>query len=189
MDLSKTPTEVTTIAGSTTGVSGKPAAVGTAEDALATKFNGPTALALSTDEKTLYVADTGNHCIRAIDVSAAAAGKVRVVAGTLAADNKDGLGVAASFSSPCAVACDKATLWVGEQGTPRIRAVDLATGKVTTALGLDKAGKAEGDKTKAAFTKVTGLGVLLNDSGSATTVFAYDAGDTANGPRLISIKP
>jgi sugar lactone lactonase YvrE len=189
LDLSKTPSEVTTIAGSATGASGKPADVGTAEDALATKFNAPSALALSTDEKTLYVADTGNHCIRAIDVAAAAAGKVRVVAGTLAPDNKDGTGTGASFISPCALAADKTTLFVGEQGTPRIRVVDMATSRVTTALGLATAGKVEGDKTKAAFTKVTGLGALLDDSGKLTTLYAYDAGDTTNGPRLLSIKP
>ncbi|MDB5098406.1 MAG: hypothetical protein JWM80_2827 [Cyanobacteria bacterium RYN_339] len=187
LDLGKTPTEVTTIAGSATGASGKPAAVGTAEDLLATKFNNPTGLAISTDEKTLFVADTGNHCIRAIDL--AAGGKVRVVAGTLTADNKDGLGTAASFSSPCALALDKSRLWVGEQGNARVRAVDITTGKVTTALGLTTTGKIEGDKTKAAFTKVTGLGTLLDGSGVATTLFAFDAGDTTNGPRLLSIKP
>jgi len=113
---------------------------------------------------------------------------VRVVAGTLSADNKDGVGAAASFNAPCALALDKSTLWVGEQGTPRVRCIDQATGKVTTALGLATAGKVEGDKSKAAFTKVTGLGTLLDSGGALTTLFAYDAGDTTNGPRLLSIK-
>jgi hypothetical protein len=126
--------------------------------------------------------------IRAIDVTdPGVAGKVRVVAGTLMADNRDGMGTAASFSSPCALARDKSTLWVGEQGNARIRAIDLATGKVTTALGKTSTGKAVGDKDAALFTKITGLGALLNESGVMTKLFAYDAGDTSNGARLLTI--
>ncbi len=44
-----------------------------------TAFHGPRGLALSEDEKQLYVADTENHCIRVIDLGS---GNTRTLAGT-----------------------------------------------------------------------------------------------------------
>jgi sugar lactone lactonase YvrE len=186
LDLSKNPCEVTTIAGAG-GQKGKPADLKASEDATAARFDTPCALALSTDEKTLYVADTGNHLLRAIDLTNK---KVTVLAGSGSAEGRDATGTAATFNRPSALAVDKSNLYVGEEGTPRLRVVSLTSaGAVTTALGLPGTGKEVGDKTKATFTKIMGLCVELDGNGNAKMIYAYDAGDATNGPRLVSIKP
>jgi hypothetical protein len=67
------------------------------------QFNHPTGLALSADEKTLYVCDTFNSRVRAIDTASTI---TRTVAGSGIAndDDEEGIGTAASLCHPSA--CD-----------------------------------------------------------------------------------
>jgi sugar lactone lactonase YvrE len=190
VDVSVSPAIVSSLAG-TSGVSGSQTAA--TEAAGTTKFDTPEAIALSVDGKTLYVADTNNNVVRAIDVSGATAGNVTILAGTGTLGATDGPTGTATFSKPCALALDATHLYVGEQLTPRLRVIDLTTGTVTTALGTLATGQVVGDKSKAQFIAIKGLATSLDASNKAVSIFAYDTGDmtagSAKGARLLQITP
>lgn len=73
---------------------------------------------------TLYVADTGNNCIRSV---ALASGQTRTVAGSQAKGLRDGPGLSASFTRPMSVAVnsDDSMLFVADTGNAQLRAVAL----------------------------------------------------------------
>jgi DNA-binding beta-propeller fold protein YncE/endonuclease/exonuclease/phosphatase family metal-dependent hydrolase len=120
--------EVSTLAG-TLGTAGH--ANGPGPAAL---FREPLGLALSHDAQTLYVADTGNHAIRAIDLATV---EVTTPAGTPGfAGWGDGAGAASRFNLPAALAASAATLYVADAGNHAIRAIDLATNSVTRLAGI-----------------------------------------------------
>ena len=73
----------------------------------AAQFNGPTGLALS--GTTLYVADSKNHRIRAVDITS---GTVRDIAGNGKNKSKNGIGTAAQFEFPFGIAVRGSTLYV-----------------------------------------------------------------------------
>ena len=96
------------------------------------RFNKPRGLALiGTD---LYVADTGNHCIRKVT----AAGVVSLVAGLSGtAGHAQGTGNVARFNFPSSIWTDGTTLYVGDYSS--IRKVSTA-GVVTAWIGGANAG-------------------------------------------------
>jgi phosphatidylserine/phosphatidylglycerophosphate/cardiolipin synthase-like enzyme len=104
------------------------------------EFNRPRALALH--GSTIYIADTGNHSIRHITgfdtTNIATALKsdlnVRTLAGITRAGDADGTGAAARFNSPSGLAFDTGAnrLLVADTRNKRLRAVDPASGAVTT---------------------------------------------------------
>ncbi len=110
---------------------------------LAARFNGPAGGALSADGSTLYVADTFNSVLRRVDL---ATGQVTTVAGRpFVQATADGVGSAARFATPRAVAMapDGASLYVADG--PTIRRVGLADYAVTTVAGTPgQAGYADG---------------------------------------------
>lgn len=182
--------QVTLVAGSPNNAA-KPSVRG--EPPLATHFNQPSALCLGVDpaNPTLYVADTANHMIRAIDLTGGKVGNVTIVAGTGDAGNNDGPVATATFNQPCALAADKTHLYVGEFGTPRIRMIDLKSGTVSTVLGMSTAGNGTGDQTKASFGAVTGLVAALDSNSALATLYAFDAGpgDGVSGGRILAVTP
>lgn len=95
------------------------------------RFEAPSGLALGADG-TLYVADTGNHTVRAIS----RAGAVTTLAGRAGMPGKaDGKGGAARFNQPSGLAFDRrGGLLVADPGNGLLRRVDLAgtVGSVTT---------------------------------------------------------
>ena len=81
----------------------------------------------------LYLADSGNHTLRRIDIANNQVTTVAGTAGTLGA--ADGTGVLARFNTPRGVATDGTYLYVTDSGNNCIRRVDPATGAVTTFAG------------------------------------------------------
>jgi sugar lactone lactonase YvrE len=81
---------------------------------------------------TAYVADTDNHTIRAVDVQSGAVTTIAGAAGQAA--YADGAGGDARFNTPIGVALDAAgkELYVADSGNRSIRAIDLASGTVST---------------------------------------------------------
>jgi DNA-binding beta-propeller fold protein YncE len=77
----------------------------------------------------LYVADTYNNCIRQIDI---ATHRVSIFAGSGLTGAQDGVGKAASFNQPKALAKAGGKLYVADFGNDLIRSIDLATGVVET---------------------------------------------------------
>ncbi|MEM6531937.1 MAG: DUF4215 domain-containing protein [Myxococcota bacterium] len=110
--------------------------------ALDARFRNPGGLALDEEANRLYMADTGNHTIRVIDL---VAGTVGPVAGTpeVAGFGGDGVpgGLAdALFNRPSAVviACD-GSLYVSDTENHRVRRIDLTTSTIETVVGTGAA--------------------------------------------------
>jgi len=98
------------------------------------RFRTPAGLALL--GSTLFVADQGNHRVRAVHLEN---GTVSTVAGsgTPSYGGDEGLALDASLTSPAAVAvsADGISLFVADKGNHRVRRVNLATGIITTFVG------------------------------------------------------
>ncbi len=123
-------------------------------------FRGPQGIAISPDGATLYVADSGNSRIRSVRVSD---GQTALIAGSTAG-YADGIGSAAKFRAPTrlALSADGSTLYVADTDNHRIRAIALATNRVTTLAG-NRQGYEEGKGADAAFSLPVGLAVGPND--------------------------
>ncbi|MHB8418341.1 MAG: NHL repeat-containing protein [Myxococcales bacterium] len=156
---------VRTLAG-TPGLPGAADGVGTQAS-----FDAPAGVAL-VDGGVLFVADSENDAIRRVDLSTL---QVTTFAGGLGlAGSADGIGTAARFLRPSALAFDGAgALWVADTGNDTLRRIDLATAAVTTVAGSPgDAGSLDGPA--ALFRDPAGVAA---DPGSGTVWVA----DTANG--------
>ncbi|KAK3256057.1 hypothetical protein CYMTET_34785, partial [Cymbomonas tetramitiformis] len=104
-------------------------------------FYQPTALALSKDDAQLYVADSGNHLIRLVElasgITSTVAGGLNRLLGDAASGASDGTGTEATFNSPAGIALtpDEGMLYVADSNNHLVRAVTLSTGVVTTVAG------------------------------------------------------
>lgn len=133
-------------------------------------FNAPVGVAVGADG-TIFVADTYNDRIRAIDAEA----RVRTIAGGDEPGMVDApVGADARFDTPCgiAVAADGALL-VADTGNHRLRRVEMS-GAVTTIAGTGERGEADGPPTASTFDEPTGLAVETDG-----TVYVTDAGGSA----------
>ena len=153
-------TQVSDFAGS--GTSGQANAVGTAA-----QFNNPVGIAIG--GTTLYVSETGNQRIRAIDI---ASGAVSDLAGSTGG-HANGAGAAAQFNSPGGLAVSGNTLYVADINNHRIRAVDIPSGTVSDVAGSGTQGHADGAGADARFSSPTGIAV--NETG--TTLYVADSGN------------
>jgi thiol-disulfide isomerase/thioredoxin len=79
----------------------------------------------------LFIADTGHHRI----IAATDDGTVTAVFGSGGEGFDDGVGRAATFSSPQGVVADGNRLYVADTGNHAVRTIDLPTGTVTTLAG------------------------------------------------------
>jgi sugar lactone lactonase YvrE len=119
-------------------------------------FRQPGGVALDSSGN-LYVADTGNSIIRRITP----AGVVTTIAGSASSQGyRDGVGTAAWFNSPAAVALDSAgNLYVADAGNAVIRKI-ASDGTVSTFAGSDGAtGSADGSGPNARFNQPSGIAV------------------------------
>jgi sugar lactone lactonase YvrE len=115
---------VTTLAGSA-GMPGTTDAAGSAA-----RFRSPAAL-VAPNNGFLYVADTGNHTIRAIDGS----GTVTTISGSagMAADVDSTMGAMARLHSPNDIVTDSlGNLFIADTGNNAIRQLTLPTGGLST---------------------------------------------------------
>ena len=140
------------------GTAGSADGVGTAAT-----FNSPTGITIGSGN-TLYVTDTGNGTIRAINTDHT----VRTLAGSATRGSADGSGTAASFGSISGIAYTAAgTLYVADSSNNTIRAVTTSSpgGVVTTVAGVaGQVGEVDGTGTAARFNHPTGLVVDSNSN-------------------------
>lgn len=128
------------------------------------QFDSPKGIAVGAK---IYVADAGNHCIRAIDQYSALGTlqSTSLLAGSPGnKGGQNGTGSGAKFNTPTDVVVDsKGNLYVADQQNHVIRKV-TAAGVVTTYAGqMGKTGSTNGDKdTKALFNWPTGLSIDAN---------------------------
>jgi len=148
---------VTTLAGS--GVDGKNDGTGTAAS-----FDHPEDVAID-NAGNLYVADNSNDLIRKISP----AGVVTTLAGSGEEGFNDGVGTAATFSSPSGIAVDRAgNMYVADTSYSLIRKISPA-GVVTTLAGSGTSGRDDGAGPDASFNNP--YGVVVDSTG---TVFVAD---------------
>lgn len=135
-----------TIVSASYGATGTGAFAGDGGLVTSAKFSGPTGVAISDDSKTVYVSDSRNRRVRAIDVFS---GKITTVAGSGRKCTFDidrcGDGSAATtgdLSEPVGLAYDGAgkRLFIADQGASLIRAVDLNDNTISTLAGNGRLG-------------------------------------------------
>ncbi|HMC63759.1 MAG TPA: hypothetical protein VKI65_02360, partial [Gemmataceae bacterium] len=177
--------------GKVTVVAGTGAAGFAEGPATSAQFNQPYGVALSSDEKILYVADYLNHAIRALDLGTK---QVTTVAGNGKAGFANGKGDQAQFNQPYNVKIGAGgRLYVPDQNNHAVRRID-PDGTVSTVAGNGQSGFANGRGADARFNNPTGLivgadGVVyvadrnnhriraVNSTGEVTTI----AGDGTEG--------
>lgn len=135
----------------------------------AARFNAPFDIAAGA-AGNLYVADSGNHTIRAISPS----GEVTTLAGTAgSAGSADGSGAAARLNTPGGIAASAdGNLYVADSFNHVIRRITPA-GEVTTLAGMAlTSGSADGTATAARFN--TPVGIAVDAAGN---VYVADTGN------------
>ncbi len=123
--------------------------------AAAARFSSPQGLAFG--KKRLYVADTGNHAIRAIDL---VSGGVETVAGTgkMGRDETGGpLATRVDLRSPWDVALAGDTLYIAMAGDHQIWRLDLSSREIGVFAGSGHEGIRDGDRHQATFSQPSGL--------------------------------
>ena len=123
-------------------------------------FHHPQGLALSGG--TLYVADTENHMIRAIDLES---GRVSTVAGTGAQgyDRSGGKkGTEQALNSPWDLAIEGSTLYVAMAGPHQLWRLDLPMGFARAFVGSGRENIVDGPTEAAALAQPSGLALLGN---------------------------
>ena len=121
----------------------------------AAQFCGPRGMALSGE--TLYVADTGNHSIRVVDLEAAT---VDTIAGTGApgAGRVDGgPALTVSLRSPWDLALAGRRLYIAMAGCHQLWMYDLDSGLITAVAGTGAEGLADGPPEEALLAQPSGV--------------------------------
>jgi len=120
------------------------------------RFNSPTAIALSLDGSSLFVADTNNNRVRKIDLQT---GRVSTAAGTGAGGSFDGPAAEATFFQPIGLAFDSdGTLYISEVSGTRIRRLD-PLGNITLVAGDGRVRFRDGPGILARFDNPRGLAI------------------------------
>jgi len=155
------------------GVASTVAGVGTAglEDGepLKARFSTPIDVCSDSANRRLYVADSGNHCVRQIDGD-----NVVTLAGNGQPGRADGWGITAQFNIPAGlVSAGTAGLFVADRENHRV--VHIASdGTVRTVCGGRKAGARDGKGQKAEFNQPGNLSIAPDGS-----VWLVDSGNDA----------
>jgi sugar lactone lactonase YvrE len=127
----------------------------------AARFDTPKGIA--TDGSSLFVADTGNHVIRKIEI---ATGVVTTLAGSGAAGfSNNSTGTSASFNAPEGIAVIGSNLYVADTGNHAVRkVVNSLAAAVTTIAGAAPptaaSGYEDGSGTSARFTSPRGIAAV-----------------------------
>lgn len=174
-------------------------------------FRLPLGICIDSNDN-IYVADSGNHCIRMIT----SVGAVSTIAGTGISSFVDGIGTVARFNSPWSIAVDSNfNLYVGDNVNDRIRKIipSSAGWTVSTLAGGAGYGFLDGTGNAAKFSnpagvavdscnnvyvadnwshrirKITPGGIVTTLAGSGSAVFAdgIGAGASFNTPRGMCI--
>ncbi len=127
---------------------------------------------LATDGRTVYVSNSRNNTVEAIDATSKS---LRIVAGKLFQQgSNDGTGDSARFNSPDGMAISGQELYLCDTANSDIRKIDIGSGKVTTIAGTANiSGTEDGNGSAAHFNLPTqiatdGTSVYVADSGNHT---------------------
>ena len=127
-------------------------------------FNWPQGLTLSPDGNVLYVADTANHAIRQVDLTAeTVATLVGTGKQTRRLPPQGGTAPDVDLASPWDVLLNGDTLYIAMAGTHQIWQLTLPTGQITPLVGSSLEGLANGPLAEAQLAQPSGL--ALDDQG------------------------
>ncbi len=108
------------------------------------RFSHPTGI--TTDGKNVFVADSGNHTVRRIDIDTKAVFTLAGASGVIgSADNI--LGSAARFYQPTRITTDGKTLYLTDFMNHTIRTIDIKSSEVKTLAGVPGALSADAGST------------------------------------------
>ena len=93
------------------------------------KFQAPAGLALSENEQTLYIADSGNNCIRKLDIASRSVSTLAGECDPAQRGSTNGTGPAARFTNPEHLAFHGGTLYVADSNS--VRQIDVETAAVS----------------------------------------------------------
>jgi sugar lactone lactonase YvrE len=146
---------VSTVAGT-----GEPGTAGDGGLAVAAQVHNPEGILVDGDDN-LYIADHTNHRVRRVD---GASGVITTVAGTGRAGWSGDGGPArrALLFSPSRLALWRTTLFVTETGNHLVRAIDLASGRIRSAVG-GTPGRAAGPAAALRLAMPSGLALAGRD--------------------------
>lgn len=135
------------------------------------EFRSPQGMALSPDGCTLFVADSGNHALRVIDLERQ---EVRTIAGTgrqCIGPLAEGAGRDTKLNSPwdLQLSPEAETLYVAMAGSHQIAQVEWESGSVRVWAGSGREGRSDGAAQEAAFAQPSGL------ASDRETLFVADA--------------
>ena len=150
-------------------------------------LHGPQGMALDPDTRTLYVADTKNHAVRAVDLDS---WSVSTIAGTgeRSFDTVGGgIGTEQGIASPwdLELSHDKRTLYIAMAGTHQIWQMDLVSGVVGRLAGSGRENAFDGRLEEAALAQPSGLALsadgrrlyFADAESSSVRVVDLDAGE------------
>ena len=127
-------------------------------DFASARFYHPQGMALGADGRTLYVADTENHAIRAVDL---VEGTVETIAGTgrqtRSYPGLGGPGTAVALNSPWDVALLGEDLYVAMAGSHQLWRMDLSAGFIGPWAGSGREGISGGPLRSATLAQPSGL--------------------------------
>jgi hypothetical protein len=146
-------------------------------------FRHPQGLAFGSD--VLYVADAGNHAVRAIELTS---GRVRTIAGTGMQLRTSRDFAAGALSSPWDLALADGTLHVAIAGNHQLWSIDLRTGIAAHRTGSGAEELHDGSHAEAALAQTMGLtlagGTLLAADAESNAIREVDL-DASGGVRTI----
>ena len=117
---------------------------------LAASFHEPEGITYDAGNNTLYIADSNNNEIRAMNPTTY---QVSTVAGSLSPGFTNGNGLAAQFNTPWGIAYDPADgiIYIADSNNNAIRSFNPANGNVSTIAGNGTTGSANGTGSSATF--------------------------------------
>ncbi|NND12731.1 MAG: redoxin domain-containing protein, partial [Acidimicrobiia bacterium] len=141
-------------------------------DADQASFSEPRGMALSDDGSTLYVADSGNHLIREVNLTSR---RVATVAGTGERGRpQEGEPLDSPLNYPWDLEVIDQDLYVSVAGANQIWLVDLAEAELKEAAGTGQAGVTDGPANNVRLAQPSGLapfpddGLVIADAGSSS---------------------
>jgi DNA-binding beta-propeller fold protein YncE len=137
----------------------------------AAHFNEPTQIAADPNGQTLYVTDTSNDTIRAINIADAT---VKTIGGQVQTEGKDdGPATKSTFTRPRGIATDGKFVYVSDTGDDIIRKIDLSTMTSSLLAGTGAEGNQDGAGNQAQFNNP---GAMTTDG---KTLYVMDADNHA----------